>query len=464
MNLKTILASLAGALLLALGTWFWFSQTELRSEAHWYRSDAARDNPMLGAAMLLGQNGHKVTVAGTLGELNLATLADGTLIMGDPSSVMSHETAKQLLAWVGRGNTLVAHPRWLDGPEQVAWRIAHPPAAPGGTAPPAADASAAPPAAAAPADDDEDDDEEDDAPAAPAAKAAAKPAVPLAELVARDPIGEHLGLRRSWDTRAPCRHSKTPATTGSKLRACTAEDEAEPPPRRLSLPGAGYWLELEGGVTHLITFSGNKVPLWADEHADTVRVYAEGKGHIAMLVDDYFENAALKKLDHAELLLALAALNPRSHAVTLVKFPDVLPWYRALWLHFSLTLVSLACLLALALWAALRRFGPVLPAPLTERRSLMEHIDASGAWLWKADGGRQLLLDAARAETLALVQRRAPAVARLAPAQMVSALARLADLDEQQLTHALQHEAAPQAASFTQQIRTLQKLRNHYER
>jgi len=458
MNLKTLAASAAGAALLALGLWFWITQTELRIEPRGRISEAARENPMLGATLLLRQNGHPVAIAGTLGELNLATLADGTLIMGDPSSVMAPATAQQLLAWVRRGNTLVAHPRWLDNAERLSWFAAHPPA------PGPAEGEAAPTPAAADDDQDDEDGEDDPAPVQPAGKPPAKAAQPLAELVERDPVGHYLGLRRTWDQLPNCRRASAAPKTTPALRACSAQEQADPPLRRLAFPGAGYWLELDGSNSRLISESDSATPLWGDEHGDTVRVYAEGKGHIVMLLQDYFVNHALQKNDNAELLLGLAALNPRSRAVTMVKYPDVLPWYRALWLHFSMPLVSLACLLALALWAALRRFGPLLPAPASERRALMEHIDASGAWLWKADGGRQLLLEAAREETLALVRRRAPAVARLAPAQMAGALARLAGIDEQHVLHALYQDAARQPAAFTQQIRTLQTLRNHYER
>jgi hypothetical protein len=47
-------------------------------------------------------------------------------------------------------------------------------------------------------------------------------------------------------------------------------------------------------------------------------------------------------------------------------------------------------LLVCWLWAASRRFGPALPAPRSQRRSLVEHIGASGRFLWREARGTAL--------------------------------------------------------------------------
>jgi hypothetical protein len=428
--LGSILGVLA-ALLMAAGGWWWYQNMELRWMSKPYVSDAARENRLLGATLLLRQNGQALTVSSTLGELAVPKIADGTLIMADAYGIVTPTTAQQLLAWVRRGNTLVLQPRNLNRAEEKAYVATLP----------AHDQEEE-------EDEDEDEDEEHDADDEEVDEKTKQ--ARAAELLERDPISARLGVRRYWES-AP---------------RCAAKDCVAPPAalRRLALPGSGYWLELDADRSKLVSLPGAVAPLWSDEHADTVRTYAEGKGRIVMLAEDFFSNDELKKNDHAELLLALAALNRGATHVTLVQHLDVLPWYQALWINYQAFLVSLACCLALALWAALRRFGPLLPQPAGERRSLMEHIDASGAWLWKAEGGRQLLLEAAREETLALVRRREPKLARLPAQQMAEALARLAGLDQQHVMQALQQDAAPQVAGFTRQIRTLQELRNHYER
>jgi hypothetical protein len=134
------------------------------------------------------------------------------------------------------------------------------------------------------------------------------------------------------------------------------------------------------------------------------------------------------------------------------------------WKNYQKAVIALAALLALLFWASVRRFGPVLPDPAPARRSLMEHINASGAWLWKAKGGRQVLIDAARADLQATLQRRAPALLRLSETQQHDELALISGLAPAVIAHAMHYEPASVDAEFTRQIHTLQTLRKHYER
>ncbi|MBC7452221.1 MAG: hypothetical protein H7335_00655 [Massilia sp.] len=258
-------------------------------------------------------------------------------------------------------------------------------------------------------------------------------------------------------------HEKATAGTAHKHKHCVAANQFKAWEYRLDLPGAAYPLRLDEGNGVLVSMPGAAAPLWADEKAEALRVYAEGKGRVVLMAGNYFTNADLRNFDHAELLLALTGLNA-ARSVTLVRSLDVLPWYQALWRRFHDVLIALAICAALLFWMAVRRFGPLLPQAAPERRSLMEHIAASGAWLWKAEGGRQLLLDAAREETLSLLRRRAPALFRLPSQKLPGALATASGLDPEHLAQALHDDAARQPTRFTRQIRILQELRNHYER
>lgn len=447
----------------ACAAWWWFANMELRWQANFRVSPAASENHMLGATLLLRQRGHAVTVAATLAELPLNNMPDGTIIMGDPSGIVAPEMAQQLLQWVRRGNTLVAQPRWINDIEQQ--QLSKP--AEGSEDAPDEETVAD---AEAPEEEvDEEDEEDEKYRKEHAGHAHMTPAPPVADLVEVDPVAAHLGVRvvipRGLPNCPKAGANKNSSSPSPAPKPCIMQAQRKPPPtRRLTLPGSSYALDLDPGAEMLTSMPVAKPHLWSDDLGTTVRVYGEGKGRIVMLATDFFGNSELRHYDHAELLLALASLNQASKKVTVVKFLDVLPWYKALWMHYSLLLLSLAALLALLLWAGVRRFGPVLPQPETERRSLMEHIDASGAWLWKADGGRQLLLEAAREETLALVRRRAPALFRLPAHDLPAALARLCGLQEQQVAAALLDDSAPSVIHFTRQIRTLQELRNHYER
>jgi hypothetical protein len=470
-HLKIILAlAIAGALAATVGLWWYVNMERAWGPVH-ARPEAMQKNRVYVATLLLRQRGHTVTVASTLGETEIARLPDGTLLMADSFGTLAPAKAEQLLAWVRRGNTLVAQPRHISDAESDLID----------------DASAA---------DDEDEEEEaaDEEAAAPAVAppaASAEPTPspdtgsgaeeedalpkgsgggPLAAMLESDPIAVRFGVRQSYlAPSAAClakRKQRAPRVKGQASSSCPApipECEAQEI-THLTLPGTGHLLELETGRAALVNMPDAPAPLWTDVESSSVQVYAEGKGRVVMLATNYFDNGDLQHKDHAELLAGLASLSGATSHVMIIKYLDVQPWYQLLWGRFHMLMIAFAALLALAMWAAVRRFGPLLPEPALERRSLMEHIDASGAWLWKADGGRAVLLEAARAETLALVRRRAPGLVRLAESELTAALAALCNLPQAHVRQALYDEAASHPQQFTRQIRTLQTLRNHHER
>jgi hypothetical protein len=459
-HLKIILAlAIAGALAAIVGLWWYVNMERAWAPSHTTPPELAK-NHMHVASVLLRQRGHAVTVASTLGETAIASLPDGTLLMADNFGNLSPEKAAQLLAWVGRGNTLIAQPRTISDAEADTLGEAD-----GDDEEEADDEEQAaepePPAIADAGDDAASHADDDDA---------GHSAAPLAAMLESDPIAVRFGVRQTWlAPSAACiakRKQRAPRVKGQANNSCPApiaECDAQEI-THLTVPGTGHLLELESERAALVSLDGAPAPLWHDVEDNSVRVYSEGKGRVVMLAKNYFNNGELQHKDHAELLLALTALSGAASHVTVVKYLDVQPWYQLLWERFHMLVIAFSTLLALAMWAALRRFGPLLPAPAAERRSLMEHIDASGAWLWKADGGPAVLLEAARAETLALLKRRAPGLVRLPAADLPAALAALCHLPEAHVREALYDEAASHPPQFTRQIRTLQTLRNHHER
>jgi hypothetical protein len=474
---KIILALAILTGVVAGGLLWWHALMEPGWTAIMRTPEEMHKNKMHVATLLLRQRGHGVTVAGTLGETAIGTLPDGTLLMADHFGSLSQDKAEQLLAWVRRGNTLIVQPRWINGMESKALAEARSDAdedeeedededeeeqhdsAPASATP----AASAPDAGAG--DDDDDDAGSDELPS--------QESGPLASLIESDPLAVRYGVRQSYlpqsnaclakrkeRARLTRRAKGTPASScPAPIAECDAQNFTH-----LVAPGTSHTLEMETNMYSLVAMPGAPAPLWSDIENTSVRVYGEGKGRVVMLATSYFDNARLQSKDHAELLLALTALNGAARHVTIVKYLDMQPWWQLLWDRFYMLMLGACALLVLVLWAALRRFGPLLPEPAGTRRSLMEHIDASGAWLWKADGGRQVLLDAARAETLALVRRRVPAMMRLPATELTAALAAAAGLSPVHVHDALYGDAASHQQQFTRQIRTLQTLRNHHER
>lgn len=232
----------------------------------------------------------------------------------------------------------------------------------------------------------------------------------------------------------------------------------------LQLPKLSYPLHI---APSYMVLKGVGLPdklVLADSDKEAVRIYSVGQGQIVTLAENYFDNRNLARLDHAQLLLYLTNLSIDSKHTMLVRNLDFLPWYEALWENGKAALVSVAVICMLLLWMAMRRFGPILPEAEVQRRAMIEHIDASGRWLWHLPGGPDLLLAAARASTTALLRKRIPEWGRLSPQEQVERLVQETKLAEPKLWQALHEKTMPQAVQFTTQVQTLQLLRKHYER
>ena len=427
--------------------WLWYAVMEHSPNAVPYISPLAIDNPMLAAGSLLKQRGYNVEVEQRLSGVSLARLPAGTLILADNGGQVDPVQAAQLMDWVRLGNTVVLQPKWVA----VQYR------------------------------------EEDNARRPDSNKR-------LSPLTEPDPLGARFGvglsyrnkLRANCDTVNGAAEALPPEDDEDVLEddeevdgdtggaddgnAGDQDNTATDKPKELlkltclTLPGGQYPLALDTGTEVLHTLRESHQPLWSDFDGMSVRAYAEGRGRVVMVSDNYFNNQRLPRFDHAELLLGLARLNQQGRNVMLVLHADAAPWYAMLWRAGWMPLSALAVLLALLLWRAGRRFGPMLPQPSSERRSLLEHIEASGNWLWRAKGGREVLLAAARQETEALLRRRAPELPQLGDDEKAARLARLCNARQIDMRGALYGPAASHPAAFTRQIQLLQQVRIHYER
>ncbi len=125
-----------------------------------------------------------------------------------------------------------------------------------------------------------------------------------------------------------------------------------------------------------------------------------GDGWITLLPEaSFLDNFNLGEHDNALFLWTLVQRGGPP-AGALVVYRDQPP---SLWAligqHAWPLLVAGATLLALWLWSALPRFGPVLVDPPPARRSLVEHVLASGEHLWRREH-QDLLLKSARRQVL----------------------------------------------------------------
>lgn len=412
----TILVILAGCL-------WWFTAFEKRWVARHYVSEALRNNPMLATTRLLSSRGFSVRTETTLREALLKPLPQGTLLIAENGGIVTPEQAHLLLAWVRQGNTLIMRPKWGSDAEE----------------------------------DDEDGAE----------KRQGKGGAGMDT----DPVAARFGVALRH-VKCECKN-REPAPPKESGPYTPPEFTARPADRLsdFTLPGASYALQLDASYVGMHADKSRPAPLYGDVAGDAVRIYAEGRGHVVLVAQSYFNNHQLARYDHAEMLLGLAQLrqganNGKSSAAhfIIVRDIDMAKWYVALWDNFRPALIGAGCMLLLLLWTALRRFGPTLPEPALERRSLIEHIDASGRWLWKIKGGRELLLQAARSAANKAWQRRSPQLLRLHPDQQIERLAEASNLAAADVVNALRDPAGKTPTAFTRQIHTLRQLRKSHER
>ena len=122
-------------------------------------------------------------------------------------------------------------------------------------------------------------------------------------------------------------------------------------------------------------------------------IHAEyGKGYYTVVSDlGLINNGNIGKFDHAEFLWRLLHLDDEVSKVWLAHQEDMPPLWKWLWQHAWMVVISFALLLITWLCSRAVRFGPILIQPPPARKSLLEHIEASGRFLWR-QGQQQRLM------------------------------------------------------------------------
>ncbi len=170
-----------------------------------------------------------------------------------------------------------------------------------------------------------------------------------------------------------------------------------------------------------------------------------------------FDNHAIGRFDHAELFWRLASDHGGPVEVWLVRNIDVQSLPQWLIKNALPFVIAFGLFLALALWRVIPRFGPLMPNPAPNRRSLVEHLSAMGRFY---STQRQLprLIQALRQDGLELLGARAPETRGQDGVTRLKAAARLTGLRPREL---LQAFTAPAATphEFTLAVRVLAAFR-----
>jgi hypothetical protein len=406
------------AVLLSL-VWYLFIQE--REWKHFpYASDAASGNYYLASQRWLEQHGHKVQKVAALNKTELSNFKSGTLIYGANDNSMTPSFAQDILAWVKQGNTLILRPTYYGDAE---------------------------------VDEVPHDDEQEQ--------------TSHVEELQTDPISAHfgVGLKFYSGKRKPeqlfLEEMINPVPFKDEPELVKKMRELNVNKQAMYIPGLGYNLNLKFEEILLINQKPYSELLLFDQSKQLLQVHAHGKGRVIFTAASYFDNDSLNQLDHAQLLLHLVQAK---QTVYIVHQIEAKSWWQLLWQHFYLTLMALTCLCILWFWRVKQGFGSILPEPNVDRRAVLEHIRASGRWMWKSSTGRQTLLAAMRTDLRNLLQRRAVEVMALSEEEQILHLAQAIGVSQRNLRFAYLDPVAKHGKDFTLQIKILKLIRTHYER
>jgi hypothetical protein len=208
-------------------------------------------------------------------------------------------------------------------------------------------------------------------------------------------------------------------------------------------------------------------PTWtlrdARGHLQGARV-AIGSGSVTVL-DGYpfgTEDLASDSPDHAQLLVDALQLS-RGDTVFFLSDAQGPTLLGLMWRTGWPVILLATLLLALALWRAMPRFGPLEAPPDTARRSLAEQIRGTGQFTLRHGGGRALLVATARA-VHDTAGRRIRGYAAMSPSDRAAALASLTGLAEQALARALRPDGAPGRRDLYSRLLILESARRLLQR
>lgn len=181
-----------------------------------------------------------------------------------------------------------------------------------------------------------------------------------------------------------------------------------------------------------------------------------GKGLVTVINGfEFLENDAIGAHDHAELAWRIIGTSDRPSSLFVFNNPErlsLLTWLRA---NAPAMLAAAAALLVLWLWRVAPRFGPIAPDPERGRRSLLDHLRASGRFLWNA-GQRAQLAESAREVALRRVSRAHPDFASLSASERTQRLVNSFGLSPEDAERLLVPQSPRTIPDFVRSIRVLQ--------
>ena len=187
---------------------------------------------------------------------------------------------------------------------------------------------------------------------------------------------------------------------------------------------------------------------------------AWGDGAITIVSSlDFMNNFELKEVGSRQLTYQILADSIGKGRFHLIYDTDISPLWLLILKHgWALLLPSLLLLFAWLIYRS-QRFGPLQPSPNPDRRALLEHISATGEYMFHRQLGHELHLAVLNMFNTQL-RRRDQMTAALTGEAQIQALAERTKIDPQKIRQALKPGSLRQKENFFNSIATLIELRN----
>ena len=194
------------------------------------------------------------------------------------------------------------------------------------------------------------------------------------------------------------------------------------------------------------------------DYSANILMLREGDGNVVVVNDlDFATNSEIADLDHAQFVVELTRFAQRSGPVIFFinpGQPSLMKWLRT---HAWAPISAAALAVLLWLWKSIPRFGPVAPDPERARRRLLDHLRASGRFLWsRGQGGR--LLEVSREACLRKISRALPDFETAAASTQASRLMRMFGISSEQAQQILSPQAPGKMLHFMHTIHLYQTI------
>jgi hypothetical protein len=249
---------------------------------------------------------------------------------------------------------------------------------------------------------------------------------------------------------------RDPLLEALDLRVVETDCESEADFSDIDLPWADDILRIEFGYCLALAGAREGDEVSGDQEGTQIIRRHLGAGTVTILSDlDFLSWLSIGDYDHAKVLWHLVDGRGRVWLVTSNDMPSLMQWLIE---HAPFMLISALMLLIAWLRMIAQRFGPTLPNPEPLRRRIMEHIEASGAYLWKSHH-RAALVDAVRNDVLNTAALRHPGWSAMTRQEREAHIAGLTGLTAEASRRLLDGYQPAGRQEFTVLIRQLKTIK-----